>query len=195
MLNDVTQFLARVYKLYCSDLLHGTLWMGGYLIIDFLICIWSHLFPNTHVYLNRSIYPRMQLFHYGDVIMGEMASRITSLTIVYLTVYWGADQRKHQSSASLAFVRGIHRWPVNSLHTWPVTRKKFPFDDVIMFFPSKCQTLGPPPHPANVTVTSSYNLSSNNRISKTNYFKYGDHEIENQISSLSQCFVNYVQTV
>ena len=43
-----------------------------------------------------------------------------------------ADQRKHQSSASLAFVRGIHRWPVNSPHKWPVTRKMFPFDDVVM---------------------------------------------------------------
>ena len=42
------------------------------------------------------------------------------------------DQRKRQSSASLAFVRGIHRWPVNSPHKWPVTRQMFPFDDVIM---------------------------------------------------------------
>ena len=48
------------------------------------------------------------------------------------TVYSDADQRKHQSSASLAFVRGIHRGPVNSPHKWPVTRKMFPFDDVIM---------------------------------------------------------------
>ena len=55
-----------------------------------------------------------------------------SLNIVYSAVYSGADQRKHQSSASLAFVRGIHRWPVNSPHKWPVTRKMFPFDDVIM---------------------------------------------------------------
>ena len=70
--------------------------------------------------------------HYNDVIMGGMASQITSLTIVYSTVYSGADQGKHQSSASLAFVRGIHRWPVNSPHKWPVTRKMFPFDDVIM---------------------------------------------------------------
>ena len=51
-------------------------------------------------------------FHYNDVIMSEMASYITSLTIVYSTFYSGADQRKHQSSASLAFVWGIHRWPV-----------------------------------------------------------------------------------
>ena len=55
------------------------------------------------------------------------------LAIVYSTVYSGADHRKHQSSASLAFVRRIHRWPVNSPHKWPVTRKMFPFDDVIMF--------------------------------------------------------------
>ena len=72
------------------------------------------------------------VYHYGEVIMGMMASQITSLTIVYLTIYSGADQRKHQSSASLAFVRGIHRGPVNSPHKWPVTRKMFPFDDVIM---------------------------------------------------------------
>ena len=64
--------------------------------------------------------------------MGAMASQITSLTIVYSTVYSGADQRKHQSSVSLAFVRGIHRWPVNSPLKWPVTRKMFSFDDVIM---------------------------------------------------------------
>ena len=72
------------------------------------------------------------IHHYNDVIMSAMASQITSLTIVYSTVYSGTDQRKHQSSASLAFVRGIHRWPVNSPHKGPVTRKMFSFDDVIM---------------------------------------------------------------
>ena len=60
--------------------------------------------------------------HYNDIIMGTMASQITSLTIVYSTVYSVADQRKHQSSASL----------VNSPHKWPVARKIFPFEDVIM---------------------------------------------------------------
>ena len=76
--------------------------------------------------------------HYNDVIMGTIASQITSLTIVYSTVYSGADQSKHQSSASLAFMWGIHRGPVNSPQKWPVTRKMFPFDDVIMprFFQS-----------------------------------------------------------
>ena len=64
---------------------------------------------------------------------GAIASQFTSLMIVYSTVYSGADQRKHQRSASLAFVRGIHRGPVNSPHKWPVTRKMFPFDDVIMY--------------------------------------------------------------
>ena len=64
--------------------------------------------------------------------MTAMASQITSLTIVYLTVYSDADQRKHQSSVSLAFVRGIHMWPVDSSHKGPVTRKMFPFDDAII---------------------------------------------------------------
>ena len=71
------------------------------------------------------------VIHYCDIIMGTMASQITTLTIVYSIIYSSADQRKHQSSASLAFVRGIHRWPVNFLHKGPVTRKMFPFDDVI----------------------------------------------------------------
>ena len=70
--------------------------------------------------------------HYGDVTIDTIASQITSLTIVYATVYSDADQRKHHSSASLAFVREIRRWPVNPPHKWPVTRKIFPFDDVIM---------------------------------------------------------------
>ena len=61
--------------------------------------------------------------------------QITSPTIVYWTVYSGADEKiNKKSSASLAFVRGIHRWPVNSPHKGPVTRKKFPFDDVIMWY-------------------------------------------------------------
>ena len=64
--------------------------------------------------------------------MGTVASQITNLTSVYSTVYSDTDQRKHQSSASLAFVWGIHRVPVNSPHKWPVTRKMFPFYDVIM---------------------------------------------------------------
>ena len=63
--------------------------------------------------------PNDMFGHYDDIIMGAIASQITSLTIVYSTVYSGADQSKHQSSASLAFVWGIHR-------------EMFPFDDVIM---------------------------------------------------------------
>ena len=46
--------------------------------------------------------------HYSDFMIGAMASQFTSLSIVYSTVYSGTDQRKHQSSASLAFVCGIH---------------------------------------------------------------------------------------
>ena len=70
--------------------------------------------------------------HYREVIMGTMASQITSLAIVYSIIYSGADQRINQSSAALAFVREIHWWPVNSPHKRPVTRKMLPSDDVIM---------------------------------------------------------------
>ena len=77
-------------------------------------------------------YPGVEFNHYIDVIMTTIASQITSLKIVHSTVYPGADQSQHQSSASLAFVWGIHRRPVNSPHKWPVMWKMFPFDDVIM---------------------------------------------------------------
>ena len=72
------------------------------------------------------------IMHYDDVIMDWIASQITSLPVVCSIVYSDVNQRKHQSSASLAFVREIHRGPVNFPHKWPVTRKMFPFDDVIM---------------------------------------------------------------
>ena len=72
------------------------------------------------------------LDHYSEVIISPMSSQFTSLAIVCSTVYSGADQRKQQSSASLAFVQRIHRWPVNCPHKWPVARKMLPFDDLII---------------------------------------------------------------
>ena len=89
-------------------------------------------FHVTHpLWRNPSITAGFSL-HYSDVVMGTIASQITSLTIVFSTVYSYANQRKHHSCASLAFVWGIHQGPVNSPHKWPVTWKMFPFDDVIM---------------------------------------------------------------
>ena len=92
---------------------------------------WDILYANL---CNRNHDWAISRRHYIDVRMSAMASQITSLPIVYSTVYSSADQRKHQSSASLAFVRRIHRWPVNFPHKGPVTRKLFLFDDVIMVF-------------------------------------------------------------
>ena len=69
--------------------------------------------------------------HCSDVIISVMSSQITSVSIVCSTVCSSADQRRHQSSTSLAFVRALHWWPVNSHHKGPVTLKMFPFDDVI----------------------------------------------------------------
>ena len=66
--------------------------------------------------------------------MTAMASQITSLTIVYSNFFHGQIKESIKAPASLAFVRGIHRWPMNSPHKGPVTRKIFQFDDVIMCF-------------------------------------------------------------
>ena len=71
------------------------------------------------------------VIHYSDVIMSSMASRITGVSVVYSTVCLGADQRKRQGSAPLAFMVGINRWQVNSPQR-AVTRKIFPLGDVIM---------------------------------------------------------------
>ena len=123
------------------QLIHGL--VAG-MALDALSLAPAHFCPRCHTKckklicfiteINRLSYYRVRLYskHYSDVIMGAMASQITNLTIVYSTLYSGADQTKHQSSASLASVRGIHRWPVNSQHKWPVTRKMFSFDDVII---------------------------------------------------------------
>ena len=75
----------------------------------------------------------MLVYHYDDVMVSAMPSQITTLTIVHSTVYPGADQRKHpRCSAPMAFLPGIHRWPMISTHKGPVPRKMFPCDDVIM---------------------------------------------------------------
>ena len=70
---------------------------------------------------------------YREVMMSTMPSQITNISIVCSTVYSGTNQRKHQSLASLAFARGIHRSTVDCSHNGPVTRKMFPLDDVIMY--------------------------------------------------------------
>ena len=111
--------------------------------------IWENIVANVSYMLwccllsgrtnGRATSHAIMLYHHNDIIMGGMASQITSLTIVYSIVNSDADQRKHQSSASLAFVRGIHRWSVNSPHKWPVTRKMFPFDIVIMLYKDQSQ--------------------------------------------------------
>ena len=76
----------------------------------------------------------INMLHYNDVIMTTMASQITSVTVVYSTVYSDADQRKHQSSASLAFVWGFHRDRWIPRTKGQLRGKMFPFDDVIMNF-------------------------------------------------------------
>ena len=75
-----------------------------------------------------------QMTHYSDVKTSVMASQIVGVSIVCSTVCSGADQRKYRGSTPLAFVRGIHRSPVDSPHKGPIARKMFPFDDAILKF-------------------------------------------------------------
>ena len=122
------------------------------------LLLWSHSFSkgrfnslrltkqfirhmNASVVQPSAVLPKIEILHmhYFDVIMNTIASQITSLTVVYWIVFSDTDQRKHQSSVLLAFVREIHRSPVNSPHKEPVTRKMFPFDDVIMDKLTECQ--------------------------------------------------------
>ena len=102
--------------------------------------------------------------------MGAMASQITSLPIVYSTVYSGADQRIHKSSASPAFVRGIHRWPLNTPHKGPVTQKRFPFDDVIMKENTRTRTIGGSDHALLKTYMFHF-------MSKALRWRHNDHAV------------------
>ena len=80
-----------------------------------------------------SLFYQYTNIHYSDIIMSAIAPQITVVSIFCSTVCSGTDQRKQPSSASLAFVRGIRQWPMDSTHKGPVSRKMFPLDDVIMF--------------------------------------------------------------
>ena len=130
-------------RLQCFCIIHLIVIKTEWVPINFLAWKWLYLdnsFSKEKVFVHGNnitihfiLFKYHWVFSYSDIIMNVMVSQITSVSIVYSTICSGADQRKHQSSMSLAFVRGIHRWPVNSPHKWPVTREMFPFDDVIMY--------------------------------------------------------------
>ena len=128
--------------------------------------------------------------HYIDVIMGGNASQITSLATVYSTVYSGTDQTIHQSSVSLAFVQGIHRWPVNSPYKGPVKRKMFPFDDVVLeISKSKQSTAKSCAHSVGYTVTRTGEIFSEVSLI-TRYLLFGKSQpgpINQMVKTLLRC--------
>ena len=109
--------------------------------------------------------------------MSTMAPQITSLTIVCSNAYSGVDQRRHQTSASLAFVCGIHRWPVRGIHKGPVTRKMFQFDDVIMIFQHGIPTYRTP-HTVSIWI----------------YWALSNLAFYSALSCKNWCLVNTLQT-
>ena len=102
--------------------------MGPLVFLVFCIKGWSNL-----IYGSSSTWPHKKN-HYNDVIMGAMASQITSLTIVYSTVYSDADQENIKAPCHRPLCGEFTGDRLNSPHKWPVTRKKFPFDDVSWLF-------------------------------------------------------------
>ena len=127
---------SRVEHISCHDIgmLHEVIIKQS---IKFSICVTTQrnaLEQPSSVFGRLGVLPRCSpvyitaiilmwwLVHYSDVIMSPTASQIISVPIVCSAVCSGANQRKCQSPASLAFVRGIHRSPVNSPYKDPVTR-------------------------------------------------------------------------
>ena len=110
--------------------------------------------------------------HNNGVIMSAMASQITAVSIVWSSVCWGSDERKHQSCTSLAFVRGINRRPVDILHKGPVTRILFLFEDVIMkescphYFPLVLEIHRWPLGPVKVCFDVFFDVNFNKMLNK-----------------------------
>ena len=129
------------HKARYSEITRGSVQLNQYGLYNYTLGVHLHTFYQQQflLYEHRMKQPNHQIqywliLHYCDAMMGAMVSQITGVTIVYSTVCSGADQRKRQSSASLAFVRGTHRWSVNSLHKGPGTRQMLSFDDVIISY-------------------------------------------------------------
>ena len=115
-------YLNQCWNIFNSNLRNKPHWNFKQNHYIFIQDIWKYRLRNGSNFASASMCQRRygvslvgsisdlcSICHYSDIIMGTIASQITSLTIVYSTVYFDADQRKHQSSPSLAFVWGIQQ--------------------------------------------------------------------------------------
>ena len=136
---------AHLKKTHCILIYCLTIIVPKYLIdskssIKILVCAvyeinqWLYRYKSYHYALSvpRGHIPLKNTYHYSDVIMSILASQITGDSTVCFTVWLDQHQRKHQSPRYWSFVKGIHRRMVGSPHKGTVTRRPFPFDDVIM---------------------------------------------------------------
>ena len=115
------------YFSHCDTFNH-ILWKFYYLLCNYFVSV-----IGWYLFLDRPTWITMMSW-WARWRLESPVSRVFTQPFIQ-----GADQRIHQSCASLAFVRGIHRWPVNSPPKGPVTRKMFPFDDVIMSSIQPCE--------------------------------------------------------
>ena len=146
------------------------IWMGNIYFSMGIICrhfLIRTLFVGKISHIVKDCFPPLRwCYNGGDSVSNHQPHDCL------LTVYSGADQSKHQSSASLAFVWGIHRGPVNPPHKWPVTRKMFPFDDVIMHWGGVGMGSGgniPTAHPQNNSLLTNWGRDKMASIFQTTF--------------------------
>ena len=115
------------------------------------LCIYT-VHPMVYIYIYIYMYICMYVYIYHDWYIHTVYPTINAY-VVDLLIYSVSNHQPHECLLNRLFrrrskktskfrvtglcagnspVRGIHRWPVNFPHKWPVTRKMFPFDDVIM---------------------------------------------------------------
>ena len=127
--DDIFNYIFLKENLHIQSEFHWNLFLSDQLMISqHQLMAWRCTADKPLAEAMMNQFTNSLMHHYSEVIMSTMASQIT-VTTIYTTICSGTDQRKHQSSASLVFVRG----PVNSPHKGPVIWKMFPFDDVIMY--------------------------------------------------------------
>ena len=136
ILTSITIILRSIMNGLVIEVSRGPLWCCDSCSLSSHILYWYVCQTDVEQMITFRLAWVELLTHYSDLIMSMMAYQITSVSSVYSTLGLGTDQRKHQRSPLLAFVRGIHQWSMNSAHKRPLTQTMFPFDDIIMNRPT-----------------------------------------------------------
>ena len=136
--NHIFAWITWAGNIFLNIISIASTWNNGnsVYIVNFesSLCLSAYLSPISPLLSPLSTLLSLPLCFSLSLSLSLSLSQITSVSSVCSTVYSGADQRKHQSSTSLAFVRGIRRWPVNSPHKGPVSLQfqRYRLSEIIM---------------------------------------------------------------